>query len=114
KVIPLLKDWTNVRMVLSIQELTEETLKKFRNLCPYYGLKELVRLGLDELKSHPDLLENHIQNQLPEEVASIIYTSGTTGVPKGAVITHHAFTTMLMNVEKTVNGSFNANDRTLT
>ncbi len=33
-----------------------------------------------------------------DEVAIIIYTSGTTGRPKGAVITHHAWITGLMNM----------------
>lgn len=82
KVIPELKNWTNLKLVISIQELSEETLKKFRNSYPYFSYKELMRIGKDELKSHPDLFENHINNQLPEDYASIIYTSGTTGEPK--------------------------------
>lgn len=113
KVIPVIKDWPNLKMVISIQDLSEETLKKFRNSYPYFSYKELIRLGKDELKSHPDLFENHIQNQLPEDYASIIYTSGTTGEPKGAVVTQHAFITMLMNVENTVKGAFSSNDKTL-
>ena len=113
KVIPELKNWTNLKLVLSIQDLSEETLKKFRNSYPYYSYKDLIRLGKDELKSHPDILENHIQHQLPEDVASIIYTSGTTGEPKGAVITQHAIVTMLENVESTVKGAFSTSDRTL-
>lgn len=113
KVIPYLKDWSNLKMVISFQELSEETLKKFRNSYPYYSYKELVRLGKDELKANPDLLENYIQNQQPEEIASIIYTSGTTGEPKGAVITQHGMVSMLMNVEATVKTAFNQNDKTL-
>lgn len=113
KVIPVMKDWTNLRVVISLTELSEENLKKFRNSCSYYSYKELIKLGSENLKSNPDLLENHIQNQLPEEYASIIYTSGTTGEPKGAVITQHAFASMLINIEKTVQGGFTQNDRSL-
>ncbi|MFP5386504.1 MAG: AMP-dependent synthetase/ligase [Bacteriovoracia bacterium] len=113
KVIPLIKNLPNLKTVISIQDLSEETLKKFRNGVPYYSYKDLLRVGKEELRSHPDLLENSIQNQQPEEYASIIYTSGTTGEPKGAVITQHGLTTMLMNVEATVKGAFNAQDKTL-
>lgn len=113
KIIPSLKNLQNLRLVISINELSEETLKKFRNLCPYYSYKELMRTGKEELKSHPDVLENYIQNQQPEEYASIIYTSGTTGEPKGAVITQYALTTMLLNVEATIKTAFNANDKTM-
>ncbi len=113
KVISVMKDWKNLKIVISINELSEETLKKFRNSYPYYSYKELLRIGKDELKSQPDLLENYIQNQLPEETASIIYTSGTTGEPKGAVVTQHAMTTMLLNVEATIKGAFNSNDKTM-
>lgn len=113
KVIPVMKDWTNLKCVISINELSEETLKKFRNSYPYYSFKELQRIGNDELKGNPDILENYIQNQQPDEIASIIYTSGTTGEPKGAVITQHAMTTMLLNVEATIKTAFSQNDRTL-
>jgi long-chain acyl-CoA synthetase len=114
KIIPIIKDLTNLKTVISINELMEDTLKKFRNSYPYFSYKELVRIGLDESKAHPDHFENQIQSQQPEEIATIIYTSGTTGEPKGAVITQHALTTMLLNVEKTVKASFTASDRTLT
>ena len=113
KIIPFMKEWPNLKCVISIQDLSEETIKKFRNSYPYYSYKELTRIGKEELKAHPDYFENMIQNQLPEELASIIYTSGTTGEPKGAVITQHALTTMLMNVEATVQGAFTINDKTL-
>ena len=113
KVIPVMKEWTNLKCVISINELSEETLKKFRNSYPYYSFKELQRIGKEELKGNPDILENYIQNQQPDEVASIIYTSGTTGEPKGAVITQHAMTTMLLNVEATIKTAFSQNDKTL-
>ena len=113
KIIPILQDWTNLKAVISIQDLSEETLKKFRNSYPYYSFKELLRIGKDEMKSHPDLLENFIQNQQPEELASIIYTSGTTGEPKGAVITQHAMASMLSNVEMSVKAGFSSQDKTL-
>lgn len=113
KVIPVMSSWENLRVVISLQELSEEILKKFRNTVTYHSYKDLVRLGTEEVKTNPDLIENHILQQQPEEFASIIYTSGTTGEPKGAVITHHAFASMMLNVEKSIQGGFTAQDRSL-
>lgn len=113
KVLPHLEQWKNLKIIISINELSEEIKKKFRNSYPYYTYKDLIALGKEQLKSHPDLLENHIQNQLPEEYASIIYTSGTTGEPKGAVVTQHAMVSMLLNVESTIVGAFSSQDKTL-
>jgi long-chain acyl-CoA synthetase len=114
KIIPALNRLNQLKIIISIQDLTEETLKKFRNSHPYYSMKDLLRIGQETLSSHPDLLENHIQNQLPDEIATIIYTSGTTGEPKGAVITQHALTTMLLNIDSSIKGAFNYHDCTLT
>ncbi len=113
KILPHIGNWKNLKAIISIHELSEENIKKFRNSYAYFNYKDLIRIGTEELKSHPDILDNHIQNQLPEEMASIIYTSGTTGDPKGAVITHHAFASMLMNIEKSVQGGFTHLDRSL-
>ncbi len=114
KLIPILSKLSHLKIIISIHDLSEETLKKFRNSHPYYSYRDLLRIGQEALGFHPDLLENHLQNQLPDEIATIIYTSGTTGEPKGAVITQHGMTSMLMNVETTIKGAFNTNDRTLT
>ena len=113
KILPFISTWSNLRVIISLSDLSEENLKKFRNVQSYYSYKELVRLGSEDLKLNPDLMENHIQNQLPEEYASIIYTSGTTGEPKGAVITQYALVSMLKNLEKTVQGGFTKNDVSL-
>jgi long-chain acyl-CoA synthetase len=113
KVLPVMHNWPNLRVIISLNELSEEIHKKFRNGCTYFSYKELIRIGTEDLKLNPDLLENRIQNQLPEEYASIIYTSGTTGEPKGAVITQYAFATMLLNLEKTVQGGFTKDDTSL-
>ncbi|HXH31660.1 MAG TPA: long-chain fatty acid--CoA ligase [Bacteriovoracaceae bacterium] len=113
KVLPLIKKWKNLKLIISIQELSKENLTKIQDLCPYHCYKELSSIGAEENKNSADHLENLLLSQLPEELASIIYTSGTTGEPKGAVITQHALATMLMNVEASTKGAFNVNDKTL-
>lgn len=114
KIIPHLGEMSALNLVIALNELSEETKKKFRNHVSYVTFRELLKDGAEELKAHPDQFEEGIKQLKPDEVASIIYTSGTTGEPKGAVITHHGFTTMLSNVQSFIKGAFGANDRTLT
>jgi len=113
KIISLIPQWRQVKAVVSLCDMPEEILKKIRNLVPYYTLKELRQIGADELKTQPDFFEEMLSKQTPNEIASIIYTSGTTGEPKGAVISQKALTSMLYNVEKTINGALNSQDKSL-
>lgn len=113
KVIPVLQQLKSLKLIISINDLSEETLKKFRNSTPYISMRELSRIGKEEVKIQPDYFENNIKDQQQDEMASIIYTSGTTGEPKGAVITQEGLVSMLMNVEKTIKGAFTAQDKTL-
>lgn len=113
KIIPFLGELKKLELIISIFPLSEENLKKFRNQIKFVMLKDLVAQGSEELRAHPDQLEEAIRQQKPEEVASIIYTSGTTGEPKGAVITQHAFASMLYNVQSFIKGAFHSDDRSL-
>ncbi len=114
KIIPHLGEIKDLKLIVGLQDLTEETKKKFRNQIAYLSYRDLVKDGQEEIKTNPDLFEENIKQQKPDDTASIIYTSGTTGEPKGAVITHNAFTTMLDNVQSFIKGAFNSNDKTLT
>lgn len=113
KILPGLKNLIHLKIIISIHELSEDVVKKFRNTYPYYCYKDLLKLGKEETKGQPDFLDNLILEQQPDELASIIYTSGTTGEPKGAVVTQAALVAMLTNVEKTIKGAFGPRDKTL-
>ncbi len=114
KVVSQVSELANIRTIIAINDLSDETVKKFRNKWNYLTYKELIKIGTEEIKSNPDLINNLIEGQSPDDMASIVYTSGTTGEPKGAVITHHGLTTMLLNVQKSTYGAFTPEDKTLT
>lgn len=114
KIIPILGELKNLKLIVTLTELNPELIKKFRNFVPYITYKELLKQGQDELKNNPDTFELTINSQASNENASIIYTSGTTGEPKGALITQYAFVTMLENVQLFIKGGFGPSDRTLT
>lgn len=114
KILPLLDKLDKLKLIISLTPLKSENLKKFRNAISYLNFKDLEKIGLDEVRSNPDKFEMTINSQSSDEVASIIYTSGTTGEPKGAVITHLAFVSMLENIKSFMKGGFSNKDRTLT
>ena len=114
KVLPELDKWKNLKLLISIDELPNDSVKKIRNAIKYHTYKEILDLGAEEFRNSPDAFDTMIANQRAEDVASIIYTSGTTGEPKGAVITHGGFATMLSNVIASTNGAFTDKDVTLT
>ncbi len=114
KILSVSKKLTHLKFIVSMQEVSEEIELKTKSLFLFYTLKDLVRIGLDQIKTHSKKIDDLIKEQSPEDLASIIYTSGTTGEPKGAVITQLALSSMLKNVDRFIKGGFGVNDRTLT
>lgn len=104
----------NLKMIISLNELSEHNKKIIRNLIPLYTYQDILDLGSSEITSGPDLFEDRIMKTSEDDIASIIYTSGTTGDPKGAIITQGAFTQMLFNVKSFTHNAFQESDRTLT
>jgi long-chain acyl-CoA synthetase len=57
------------------------------------SFNDVVKLGMEYEKSHPDEFEKRVDQGHEDDVAFIYYTSGTTGLPKGALTTHKALIT---------------------
>jgi long-chain acyl-CoA synthetase len=52
------------------------------------NFSEVMRFGDAYRVAHPDLLDNAMLAENPEDLLTLIYTSGTTGNPKGVMLTH--------------------------
>jgi len=57
------------------------------------SFNEVVELGKEYERSHPDLFESRVEKGRGTDTAFIYFTSGTTGLPKGAITTHKALIT---------------------
>ncbi len=66
------------------------------------GCAELLLLAYDELLVEPDVSAGAVVPPVRgDTTASIIFTSGTTGTPKGVVLTHKNFTSMVAKLAGT-------------
>lgn len=54
------------------------------------SFNEVIELGKEYDKLHPDLFEANIERGSGEDIAIFCYTSGTTGLPKAAMLKHGA------------------------
>lgn len=104
--------YTSLKNVILIDD--NDFLKEEFESLPITTYQELIDIGRKKNEIEPDLASQLIQEQKNTDLMTIIYTSGTTGEPKGAMINHHGFRTMLTNISTGFNGQINSTDRTLT
>ena len=60
---------------------------------------EFLASGRAYAKEHPDAVKKATDATGPDTLATLIYTSGTTGKPKGAELTHEAWTYLAVAVD---------------
>ncbi|KAK7004886.1 long-chain-fatty-acid--CoA ligase 5, partial [Biomphalaria glabrata] len=82
-----------LKLIVMIEPMTTELKKNVEEHgLELLSFKDILELG----KRNPQ----PVQRPKPEDVYSIIYTSGTTGVPKGVVVTHGGFLTMVKSITR--------------
>lgn len=97
-------NYNNLKIIISIAPISETELAELN--CPYQIVNycDLKKIGVDESKKNPGAFVQLIEQNKPQDIATIIYTSGTTGDPKGAVITNESFVALLNNAGQAFSG----------
>ncbi|OFZ20763.1 MAG: hypothetical protein A2202_06385 [Bdellovibrionales bacterium RIFOXYA1_FULL_36_14] len=114
KIIQIQNEIPKVRHIISIDSLETALINKMSNSnIQTHNYIQIMEKGRDLKIANNNIIRKMIESQEGSDIASIIYTSGTTGEPKGAVITQHAFASMLMNLFETLNYAFSSKDKTL-
>ncbi|KAH9495263.1 Long-chain-fatty-acid--CoA ligase 5 [Bulinus truncatus] len=87
----LKQELTSLTTIVMIETVTEELKKSVEEMgLELLSFKELLALGRKRI--YP------VQRPKPDDLFSIIYTSGTTGEPKGVMVTHAGFITMVHSI----------------
>ncbi len=103
----------SLKAIIFFCSIDERVKEKIPTNIQVYTFKEISQKGVEEVKNQPNFFTNSIQSQEASDIATIIYTSGTTDTPKGAVINHQAFITMLNNLNIGTEHAFSEKDRSL-
>jgi long-chain acyl-CoA synthetase len=100
--------------IISFVDIEKEELDKLDSRIVFFTNHDIHMKGKSLLEQKPERTEELINSVQDNSIASIVYTSGTTGLPKGAIIRHRAFWSMLDNVKTTLSSNIDESDRTLT
>ncbi|CBW25086.1 putative long-chain fatty-acid CoA ligase [Halobacteriovorax marinus SJ] len=115
KISNVISQLTTLKTLIILTEIkNQELIQKCSKYTKIYTHTELLEKGKLITLDKPNRLEELIDSVQDNSLASIVYTSGTTGQPKGAMIRHNAFWSMLQNVKSGLGHNINESDRLLT
>ncbi|MCL2780385.1 MAG: long-chain fatty acid--CoA ligase [Actinomycetia bacterium] len=92
-----------------LAKLDRATLPQVLRVVTWHGsadgdwvisLDELERIGQARLDREPNVIDDRVAAIQPNDLATLIYTSGTTGIPRGARLTHAAWTSLARGVDE--------------
>ncbi|MBU2549330.1 MAG: AMP-binding protein [Proteobacteria bacterium] len=64
----------------------DKGMASYRNRPWLLELRDLMELGRESDRRHPEWFEQFVEETRPEDLALLCYTSGTTSLPKGVMI----------------------------
>ena len=114
KIIQVQEKLEFLKTIICIEKIEEKELTQLSNNIRFFQHGEFSSAGKEIHERRPLRVEELINSVQDDSLASIVYTSGTTGLPKGALIRHKAFWSMLNNVRQSLSANIGDSDRTLT
>jgi long-chain acyl-CoA synthetase len=114
KIIEIQNNIPQLITIISIKNDCGKLINQLSKSIKFYTMDDFFKIGKREEINNSHSFKENINAIKGEDVATIVYTSGTTGEPKGAVITHDAFSNMLLNLKGAMGPVIRPDDRTLT
>jgi long-chain acyl-CoA synthetase len=113
KLLEIFDNIISPKVIITMDRISEALKSRLDPMVAVISFDQFMTEGEEEVAKHPNLFKKNLELQRGDELASIIYTSGTTGEPKGAMITNHAFVSMLNNTIDFLHNTFSSVDTSL-
>lgn len=113
KIVKHLEHFPSLTTIISLEQLPANYLELLSKDFELINYSNVLLEGRKEVEQNSTSFEDLIKEIKSTDLASLIYTSGTTGIPKGAMITHEAFSKMIENLKSFFFGMINNSDRSL-